>query len=87
MLGAALREPAPIVALHLTRPSVPIPDREALGIPPHFEAARGAYVMRPYRAGEAPMGVVFVRGTIPTANLVSILPQLDRRGLNVKSSG
>jgi transketolase len=84
MLGAALRQPAPIVALHLTRPSIPIPDRAGLGIPSHFEAARGAYVLRPYRAGEPRMGVVFVRGTIPTANLVSILPQLDERGLNVK---
>jgi transketolase len=84
LLGAALRQAAPIVALHLTRPPVEIPDREALGIPSHFEAARGAYVMRPYRPELAPMGTVFVRGTIPTANLVSVLPDLDARGLNVK---
>ncbi len=84
MLGAALRQAAPIVALHLTRPSIEIPDREALGMPSHFEAARGAYVMRPYRVGLPPMGTVFVRGTIPTANLVSILGELDARGLNVK---
>ena len=25
-----------------------------------------------------------MRGTMPTANLVSLLPELDRRGLNVK---
>ena len=30
------------------------------------------------------MGTVFVRGTVPTANLVAILPELDRAGLNVK---
>ena len=30
------------------------------------------------------MGTVFVRGTVTTANLVSILPELDARGLNVK---
>ncbi len=44
LLAAALRERAPIVALHLTRPPVTIPDRAALGIPSHFEAPRGAYV-------------------------------------------
>ena len=41
----------PIVALHLTRPAVEIPDRAALGMPSHFEAARGAYVMRDFDAG------------------------------------
>jgi transketolase len=30
------------------------------------------------------MGTVFVRGTVTTANLVKILPELDARGLNVK---
>jgi transketolase len=84
VLGAALATEVPIVALHLTRPSVPIPDREALGIPSHFEAARGAYVMRAFREGRPRMGTVFVRGTVPTANLVRILPELDARDLNVK---
>jgi transketolase len=84
VLGAALRQSAPIVALHLTRPPIEIPDRDALGIPSHFEAARGAYVMRPFHPGLPPMGAVFVRGTIPTANLVKLLPELDERGLNVK---
>jgi hypothetical protein len=36
------------VALHLTLPPVEIPDREALGIPSHLAAARGAYVLRDY---------------------------------------
>jgi transketolase len=30
------------------------------------------------------MGTVFVRGTVPTANLVSVLSELDRAGVNVK---
>ena len=83
-LAAALAQQAPIVALHLTRPALEIPDRAALGIPSHFEAARGAYVMRPFRADLPPMGTVFVQGTTSTANLVRILPDLDREGLNVK---
>ena len=54
LLGAALRQKAPIVALHLTRPPVTIPDRAALGIPSHFEAARGptsSATTSPARAG------------------------------------
>jgi transketolase len=84
VLAAAFRQKAPIVALHLTRPNVEIPDRAKLGMPSHTAAARGAYVMRPYRADGPRMGTVFVQGTMTTANLVKILPKLDERKLNVK---
>jgi transketolase len=84
LLGTAFALDAPIVALHLTRPPVEIPDREALGIPSHFAAARGAYVLRDYRADLPRGGTVYVRGTMPTRNLVSVLPELDARGINVK---
>jgi transketolase len=84
VIGAALRTKAPIVALHLTRPAIDIPDRAALGMPSHFEAARGAYVLRAYRPGTPRMGTVIVQGSSTTANLVKILPQLDEAGLNVK---
>ena len=84
VLGAAFATDVPIIALHLTRPPIVIPDRDALGIPSHFEAARGAYVMRDFRPGQPPAGTVFVRGTAPTANLLGVLPELDRLGLNVK---
>ena len=84
VLAAALATDVPIVALHLTRPPIEIPDRAALGMPSHFAAARGAYVMRPFREAEPKSGTIFVRGTMSTANLVKVLPELDRRGLNVK---
>lgn len=84
VLAAALREKAPIVALHLTRPAVEIPDREKLGMASHFEAARGAYVLRPFASGAPRGGTVFVQGTTTTANVVKILPELERAGLNVK---
>ena len=83
VLGAALATNVPIVALHVTRPAIDIPDREALGIPSHFEAARGAYVMRPFREGPRG-GTVFVQGTTTTANMVKVMPKLDELGLNVK---
>jgi len=50
----------------------------------HFAAARGAYFIRRYRAGQPRMGTIFVQGTSTTANVVKILSQLDERGLNVK---
>ena len=84
VLATAFRQKAPIVALHLTRPNVDIPDRAALGMPSHTEAARGAYVLRPYRTDQPRMGTVFVQGTVTTANLVKILPKLDVQRLNVK---
>jgi transketolase len=84
LLAAAFGTSVPVVALHLTRPPVEIPDREALGIASHFAAARGAYLIRDYRPDQPRGGVVFVRGTMPTRNLVSVLPSLDERGINVK---
>jgi transketolase len=84
MLGAALATDVPIVALHLTRPAVDIPDREKLGMAPHWEAARGAYVLRASSPGSPSAGTVYVQGTITTANLIKVLPELDRRGLNVR---
>ncbi|MEM5775658.1 MAG: hypothetical protein AAGU05_11720, partial [Anaerolineaceae bacterium] len=84
LLGAALRQSAPIVALHLTRPGVETPDRAALGMASHFEAAKGAYIVRDYRADQPRGGALFVQGTSAMANLVKILPELDARKLNVK---
>lgn len=84
MLAAALKHDVPIVALHLTRPPVTIPDRAALGIPSHFAAARGAYVVRDYRAGQPRGGTVIVQGTSAMAGILKLLPDLDARNLNVK---
>ena len=84
VLGAALREREPIVALHLTRPPIPVPDRARLGMPSHFEAARGAYVVRPLRPDQPNGGTLIVQGTSAMASAVSLLPELDRQELNVK---
>jgi transketolase len=84
LLGAALRLEAPVVALHLTRPPIPIPDRSALGIPSHFEAARGAYVVKDYQPGQAQQGAFYVQGTSAMLSIVKLLPEIAERGLNVK---
>jgi transketolase len=84
LLGAALKERAPIVILHLTRPPITIPDRDALGIASHLEAARGAYLVRDVEPGKPRGGTVIVQGTSSMVGIVKILPELRAGGLNVK---
>lgn len=90
VLGAALATEVPVIILHLTRPPIDIPDRGKLGIPSHFEAARGAYLIRDFHPGAAPMGTVIVQGTSTTDGLVRCLPLLEhaaagcQEGLNVR---
>ena len=84
MLAAAMKTDVPIIALHLTRPGVEIPDREALGMAPFWEAAKGAYIIKDYDASRPKEGVVFIRGTKATDELISILPKLKQAGPNVK---
>ncbi|MBG0771916.1 MAG: transketolase, partial [Anaerolineaceae bacterium] len=84
VLGAALKLETPIIALHLTRPNVEIPDRDALRMPSHFEAGKGAYIVRDYQAGKPRGGTFYVQGTSAMANVVKLLKTLDEKGLNVK---
>jgi transketolase len=84
MLAAALAGPWPIIACHLTRPPIEIPDRKQLGMAHYYDAAKGAYVIRDYKADEPRGGCIMVQGTMSTANVIKILPELDDRGLNVK---
>jgi transketolase len=84
VLGAALETSVPVIVLHLTRPAIPIPDRASLGMPSHYEAARGAYVVRDYRPGLPRGGTVIVQGTSAMASIVKLLPELDRMNLNIK---
>ncbi len=84
VLGAALKLNVPIIALHLTRPAVEIPDRAALGVPSHFAAAQGAYVVRDYDPAKPHRGTVVVQGTSAMANVMKILPELSKNGPNVK---
>lgn len=84
LIAAALREDVPVIALHLTRPPIEVPDRAALGIPSWFEAARGAYVMRPFDPARPRGGVVIVEGAGTTAGLAELLKSGDLDRLNVK---
>ena len=81
-LAAAFATDVPIVALHLTRPPIEVPDREKLGIASHFDASKGAYLIRGYDSRPRE-GVIIVRGTSSTNTVVSILEDLGQKH-NVK---
>ena len=83
-LAAALSTDIQIVALHLTRPPVEIPDREKLGMASHLDASKGAYLIRNYDERNEKKGVVIVRGTSSTNSIVSLLDALNEENLNVK---
>ncbi len=84
MLAAAMKTDKPIVALHLTRPGVTIPDRKALGLGSYFLAAKGAYILRDYKPGLPQQGCFFVQGTMSTYNVINALEAIDAAGVNVK---
>jgi len=87
LIAAGLAGGFPILALHLVRPPLPVPDRRALQLPDHFEAARGAYLLRDLPPGTPSGegdGVVLVSGATTTVHVVSLLPELDRLGLRFK---
>ncbi|MEE9464080.1 MAG: 1-deoxy-D-xylulose-5-phosphate synthase N-terminal domain-containing protein [Candidatus Neomarinimicrobiota bacterium] len=84
VLGAALATDVPIIALHLTRPPISIPERDDLEMPSHLEAAKGAYIIKDYDKNKEKAGVVIIRGTSPTNSLMKILPRIKDKGPNVK---
>jgi transketolase len=84
LLGAALKQDIPLIALHLTRPAIEVPDRQKLGIASHFEASKGAYLVRDYRKDQVHGGTIIVQGSSAMTSIIQVLPELERRGLNVK---
>jgi len=83
-LAASLQTNIPIIAIHLTRPPIEIPDRKALGIASHLDASKGAYIIQDYDSNKNKDGLVIIRGTSSINSLIKILPDLKAKGPNVK---
>ncbi len=83
-LVAAFKTEAPIIALHLTRPPIEIPDRERLGMDSHLAAAKGAYLIRRPDPGRPLDGVLLAQGTSAVASVVQLLPWFASGGPNLK---
>ena len=84
VMAAAMNTKTPIIAIHLTRPPVEIPDRNKLGIASHLDAAKGAYIIKNYDSNKNKDGVVIIRGTSSINSLIKILSQIKSDGPNVK---
>ncbi len=83
-LAAAMATDVPIIALHLTRPGVEIPDRAALGMDDFRQAAKGLYVMKPFDPSAPEAGTVICQGTSVVDSMVKLLPELKTKGPNVR---
>ena len=83
-LSAALQTDVPIIAIHLTRPPIIIPDRKEMNIASHLDASKGAYIIRDFDQEKEKEGIVIVRGTSSTNSLIQILPHLKENGPNIK---
>jgi transketolase len=84
-LAAALASDVPLVALHLTRPAVSVPDRAKLGVAPYLDAAKGAYLIKPHDPRRPKQGTLIVQGTSTTESVYALLPRLlAGEGPNVK---
>jgi len=83
-LAASMQTNIPIIAIHLTRPPIEIPDRKALGIASHLDASKGAYIIKDYDPNKSKDGLVIIRGTSSINSLMKILPDLKVKGPNVK---
>ena len=83
-LAAAMQTNVPIIALHLTRPPIKIPDRKKLGMASHLDASKGAYIIKDYDDHTEKKGVVIIRGTSSTNSVVKVLDHLKKEKINVK---
>lgn len=78
MIASLNARPALLVPF-VTRPGVPVPDREKLGLPPAHAATKGVYALR--RGGKA--AVVLQGHGVATFFVREVLPKLDAAGVKL----
>ena len=73
-----------VIVLEVARPDFPVADRSTFGDTDLKAAAKGLYVIKDFDPGKPKHGYVIAQGSSSTVNLVSVLPQLEAQGVNVK---
>ena len=73
-----------VIVLEVARPDFPVADRSTFADSDLKAAAKGLYVIRDFDPDKPRHGYVVVQGSSSTVNLVSVLPQLEEDGVNVK---
>lgn len=84
LLSAALKQRPAVIAPFVTRPNETILDREALGLAPATDAAKGVYLLRKAR-GTADVTVVLQESAVAYAFITEALPMLERAGIDVEA--
>jgi len=80
--AAAIQARPAVIVPFVTRPGEPVLDREALGVPPATEAAKGVYRFR--RASGSADGTVVIQGSsVAYAFLLETLPMLEEAGIDL----
>ncbi|MEP7353509.1 MAG: hypothetical protein ABI824_09795 [Acidobacteriota bacterium] len=81
----AARDPkVGIISLETARPDFPVADRNTFADTDLRAAAKGFYVIRDFKPGQAKHGYVVTQGSSSTVNLVASLAKLEAAGVNVK---
>jgi transketolase len=81
----AARDPkVGIISIDVARPDFPVADRNKFSDSDLLAAAKGLYVIRDFTPGKPKHGYVVTQGSSSTVNLVSVLPRLEKAGINVK---
>ncbi len=81
---AARTKTAGVIVIHVARPDFFVADRQRFADSDVLAAARGAYVIRDYASDRQRHGTVYVQGSSSTNNLVSVIPELEAAGINVR---
>src|SRR5262245_2916604 len=80
---AAREKQVGVVVIEVARPDFAVADRSTFADTDVLAAAKGLYVIRDFAPGPR-HGYVVAQGSSSTFNLVSVLPKLEREGINVK---
>ena len=73
-----------IIVIEVARPDFPVADRSTFADTDIKAAAKGLYVIKDFDPNKPKHGYVLVQGSSSTVNLVSVLPQLEKEGVNIK---
>jgi len=81
---AAREKKVGVIVIEVARPDFRVADRSTFADTDVRAAAKGLYVIRDFAPGQPRHGYVVAQGSSSTFNLVSVLPRLEKAGINVK---
>ena len=81
---AAREAKVSVIVLEVARPDFAVADRSTFADSDINAAAKGFYLIRDFDPDKPKHGCVLAQGTSSTVNLVSVLPELEEAGVNVR---